>query len=106
MTHMAQMILSKPLFIVVCMYQEMMRWFSMSSLLNGVAGQKAFLMKPKAANPTQHDPYVLDDPLKTFGHHCLDDQQLMGWLSSLLNGVVAGLWSFFGCESGCWKWHF
>ena len=35
MTHMAQMILSKPLFIIVCMYQEMMRW--LRRLLNGVA---------------------------------------------------------------------
>jgi hypothetical protein len=34
MTHMAQMILSIPLFIIVCMYQEMMRW--LSRLLNGV----------------------------------------------------------------------
>jgi hypothetical protein len=41
-------------------------------------GQKAFLMKPKAANPTQHDPYVLDDPLKTFGHHCLDESTVDG----------------------------
>jgi hypothetical protein len=24
-----------------------------------------------AANPTQHDPHGPDDPLKTFGHHCL-----------------------------------
>jgi hypothetical protein len=35
MTHMAQMTLSKPLFIIVWMYQEMMRW--LSRLLDGVA---------------------------------------------------------------------
>jgi hypothetical protein len=33
MAHMAQIILSKPLFIIVWMYQEMMRW--LSRLLNG-----------------------------------------------------------------------
>jgi hypothetical protein len=31
--HMAQMILSKPLVIIVCIYQEMMRW--LNRLLNG-----------------------------------------------------------------------
>jgi hypothetical protein len=36
MTHMAQMILSKPLFIIVWMNQEMMRWLSLSRLFNGV----------------------------------------------------------------------
>jgi hypothetical protein len=33
MAHMAQIILSKPLFIIVWMYQEMLRW--LSRLLNG-----------------------------------------------------------------------
>jgi hypothetical protein len=39
-----------------------------------------------ASNLTQHDPHGPDDPLKTFGHHCLhvsrDDemvQQSFGW---------------------------
>jgi hypothetical protein len=35
MTHMAQMILSKPLVIIGCMFKEMMRW--LRRLLNGVA---------------------------------------------------------------------
>jgi hypothetical protein len=35
-------------------------------------GQKMiFLIKPTAANPTQHDPHGPDDPLKTFVHHWL-----------------------------------
>jgi hypothetical protein len=44
------------------------------------------VLKPTAANPTQHDPHGPDDPLKTFGHHCLhvsrDDEmaeQAFGW---------------------------
>jgi hypothetical protein len=44
------------------------------------------VLKPTAANPTQHDPHGPDDPLKTFVHHCLhvsrDDEmaeQAFGW---------------------------
>jgi hypothetical protein len=37
MTRMAQMILSKPLVIIVCMYQELISWLSLNRILNGVA---------------------------------------------------------------------
>jgi hypothetical protein len=96
---MAQMILSKPLVIIVCMYQELMRW--LSRLLNGVAvehvkgfwlkkGKMTFLMKPKEANPTQHDPHGPDDPLSKplFIIVCMY-QEMMRWLSRLLDGVEA-----------------
>jgi hypothetical protein len=49
----------------------------------------AFLMKPTAANPTQHDPHGPDDPLSTPLFIIVwMNQDMMRWLSRLLEGVL------------------
>jgi hypothetical protein len=61
MAHMAQIILSKPLFIIVWMYQKMMRW--LSRLLNQ---RKLEIIQPSMAH------MALIILLKTLVHHYLD----------------------------------
>jgi hypothetical protein len=114
MTYMVQMILSKPLFIIVWMYQEMMRW--LRRLLNGfvVGLERSFGSNIEATDEicfdfdethlqlhlsmTQLAQITLSKHLLITSFWMYQEmmrfwmyQEMMRWPSRLLNGVMVDL---------------
>jgi hypothetical protein len=57
-----------------------------------------FCSIPNYTNPTQHDPHGPDDPLRSLKYIILTHQDMMEWMSRILDGEMAGADEDFGSE--------